>query len=131
MLVAAASPAGARRGDGLIVFGSDRGGQSDLWTIRPDGSNQVRLTDDKIEDVFPSWSPDGKKIAWTRGGLSPDGEIWVMNTDGSGKRQITFNGFDDAQARVSPDGSKIVFVHSATETETSTSSTSTGPESGG
>jgi Tol biopolymer transport system component len=27
----------------------------------------VRLTNDKVEDVFPTWSPEGKKIAWTRG----------------------------------------------------------------
>src|SRR4029453_9907494 len=107
---AGAFPAAAKPPQGLIIFTSDRGSQSDLWTMRPDGSNQVRLTNDRVEDVFPTWSPDAKKIAWTRGGaLDPDAELWIMNADGTGKRQITFNAFADGVASFSPDGTKLVF----------------------
>ena len=109
LVVAGALPAGAKPPQGLIVFTSDRGGQSDLWTMRPDGSSQVRLTNDKLEDVFPTWSPNGKKIAWTRGGLGPAGELWIMNADGSGQQQITFNSFSDAGASFSPDGTALAF----------------------
>jgi len=106
---AGALPASAKPPQGLIVFQSDRGGQPDLRTMRPDGSNQVRLTNDKIEDVFPTWSPNGKEVAWTRGGLGPEGELWIVNADGTGKRQITFNTFSDAGASFSPDGNKLAF----------------------
>ncbi len=110
LLVTAALPAGAKPPLGLIVFESDRGGQLDLWTMRPDGSNQVRLTNDKADDEFPTWSPDGKKIAWTRGGgVDPAGELWIMNADGTHKRQITFNSFADAGASFSPDGTRLAF----------------------
>ena len=34
----------------------------------------------------PTWSPDGRKIAFGAGG-----EIYVMNADGSGKRRLTRN----------------------------------------
>lgn len=96
-------------GDGLIVFESDRGGQSDIWIMEADGSNQRNLTNDKGDDLFPSWSRDGKKIAWSRGGRAPSGEIWIMNLDGSGKTQVTSNGFADYNATWSPDNSEIIF----------------------
>ena len=109
VIVLAAMPAKAQRNDGLIVFESDRGGQSDLWTMESDGSNQKRLTNDRADDVFPAWSPNGKQIAWTRGGRGPEGEIWIMNADGSGQKQVTSNSFSDFNASWSPDGSEIVF----------------------
>lgn len=109
MLITLAWPANARRNDGLIVFDSNRGGQRDLWVMEADGSSQTNLTNDKIEDLFPAWSPDGKRIAWTRGGRGPEGEIWVMNADGSDKQQVTFNGFSDSNPTWSPDGLKIAF----------------------
>jgi len=109
VLVVTAQAAEANRNDGLIVFESDRGGQSDLWVMEANGSNQKRLTNDKVDDVFPAWSPNGTQIAWTRGGRGPEGEIWVMNADGSGKQQVTFNSFSDFNASWSPDASEIVF----------------------
>jgi Tol biopolymer transport system component len=104
-----ALPAGAAPPDRLIVFQSDRGGHVDLWTTRSDGSGLARLTDDKVEDVFPEWSPNGKQIAWTRGGLGPEGEIWVMNADGTGRRQVTSNSFSDADVAWSPDSTQLTY----------------------
>jgi Tol biopolymer transport system component len=104
VLLGAAMPAVARRQAGPIVFTSDRGGQNDIWVMEPDGSNQVRLTDDKVEDITPAWSNDGKRIAWARAG-----EIWFMNADGSAKTQVTFNNFGDFRPSWSPDGSRVAF----------------------
>jgi Tol biopolymer transport system component len=102
-------PAGAAPTDGLIVFESDRGGQLDLWTMPPDGSDAAKLTNDKVEDAFPEWSPSGKRIAWTRGGFGTSGELWVMNADGTSRRQITFNAFSDIDPVWSPDSSQLAF----------------------
>ena len=55
--------------NGKIVFssfGSD-GGDHDIYTVEPDGSNLSRLTDDNTYlDIRPSWSPEGKKIVFER-----------------------------------------------------------------
>jgi len=92
-----------------IVFVSLAGGQSDLWVMQGDGSNPVNLTNDKTEDDFAEWSPDGRRIVWTRGGRGPEGELWVMNADGSGKQQLTFDVTADFNASWSPDGSQIAW----------------------
>jgi Tol biopolymer transport system component len=45
-----------------------------------------RLTDDGGD--VAAWSPDGKKIVYTRT-QQGDGGLWVMNADGSNKRRLT------------------------------------------
>ena len=92
-----------------IVFVSYAGGQSDLWVMQGDGSSPVNLTNDKTEDDFAEWSPDGRRIVWTRGGRGPEGELWVMNADGSGKQPLTFDVTADFNASWSPDGSQIAW----------------------
>jgi Tol biopolymer transport system component len=56
--------------------------------MKADGSGLRRLTDLPSEDSFPSWSPDGTRIAFRsdRGGSY---DIYVMNTDGSGVTRLT------------------------------------------
>ena len=51
-----------------ILFVSDRGGARDLYLMDPDGSNVRRVFKFKIEDwrTNPTWSPDGKQIAYGR-----------------------------------------------------------------
>ena len=43
-----------------IVFASDRGQQPEqheIWVMRPDGSDQSRLTSNSFTDTYPVWSP--------------------------------------------------------------------------
>jgi Tol biopolymer transport system component len=70
-----------------------------------------RLTTDPANGMYPSWSPDGTRIAfmsWRNG----KAELFTMNRDGSDqKRLLSMDRGDAVDPRWSPDGSTIAFVH--------------------
>ena len=39
-------------------------GKMDLWTMNPDGSNQIDLSNNPATENTPAWSPDGTKIVF-------------------------------------------------------------------
>lgn len=85
-----------------------------ILKVNTDGSGLQRLTPKKtaLEEgasYNPTWSPNGKKIAFTRwDGVQAD--IWVMRADGKKKKNLTGHVGQDDDASWSPDGSKIAFV---------------------
>ena len=78
-----------------------------------DGSGQRNLTRTRTRMTLNEgavWSPDGRKIAFTRlSGSAPAPEIYVMNADGSGQRRLTRSTTADIFPAWSPDGRKIAF----------------------
>lgn len=91
----------------MIAFHSNRDGNTEIYSVRPDGSNETRLTNHAAYDGFPSWSPDGTQILFQS---DRDGElaIFKMDADGSSVGKIP-NTEGGNYAKWSRDGSKIAF----------------------
>lgn len=87
----------------------------DIYLLNVDGSGLAKLTRDSGVNGSPTWSPDGKQIAFMS---NRDGKakIWIMDADGSNQRILpnsqntTSNGFLGGQPAWSPDGTKILFT---------------------
>jgi TolB protein len=71
--------------------------------------NIKRLTNELAADNNPSWSPDGKQLAFAshRHG---NWEIYVMNADGANVRRLTNHPSMDYWPASSPDGKQIAFT---------------------
>ncbi len=81
----------------------------DIFTINADGTNPIKLTTSLADDYSPTWSPDGKMIAFTserRG----NAHIFVVNLSTNFAKQVTFNSKSmENHPAWSPDGKSIAF----------------------
>lgn len=97
--------ASAASSTGAVVFskastveGVAKGG---LFAVKDGRLNQ--LTEDPT-DTEPNFSPDGRTIAFARGG-----DIYSVRPDGSGQRQLTSGPEVDSLPKVAPSGRYVVF----------------------
>ena len=95
-------PSGTR----LAIVGSVDG-VSEIFTATT-GGGLTRLTKDRHIDVGPSWSPDGRQIAFVSDRTGAP-QIYVMNADGGDVRRLTFDGAYNTSPSWSPDGEWIAF----------------------
>ncbi len=86
----------------------------DIFTIRPDGTDLLRVTSHRSSDGHAVWSHDGR-IMWNASlyGFRDEaalydntfqqyGQIFIMNADGSDKRMLTDSKWEDSMPMLVP-----------------------------
>jgi TolB protein len=106
------------RAPGLIAFSRCRPDScelgTDLWVMRQNATHMVRLTRDRLHNDAPSWSPDGRRLAFVSGS-STSSRIWLIDADGTHLERLTTGTALDQQPAWSPDGRHIAFVRALSE----------------
>lgn len=63
--------------------------QGDIWVMNFEQQIPIRLTIHPSYDSYPTWSPDGKMIAFSSNRFGSE-DVFVMNADGSSLKRLTF-----------------------------------------
>lgn len=81
-----------------------------LW-LRPLPSGKPRrLTDDETRfELFPTFSPDGRTIAYTTWNDDELGAVWTVRADGKNRKRLTTRPGHYVEPTFSPDGKELAF----------------------
>ncbi|MGI5865187.1 MAG: Tol-Pal system beta propeller repeat protein TolB, partial [Myxococcales bacterium] len=99
----------SRDGKKVVFSMSQDDGNSHLWIADADGENPRRLTDGFGINSSPSFSPDGKQIAYVSN-RSGNPQIYVIPASGGEPKRITFQGNYNQTPDWSPRGDLIAFT---------------------
>ena len=91
----------------VFVMPVEEGQAGALFSVRRDGGGLRRITPPIESQIYsPSWSPDGRTIAFTRWHKSQE-SIWAIGANGSRLRQVSGVG---RMPDWSPDSRRIIFT---------------------
>jgi Tol biopolymer transport system component len=94
---------------GKIVFTSTRDGNPEIYVMSADGSNVVRLTNNRAYDDQPATSPDGSLVVFVS---NRDGnhELYTVGVGGKNLRRLTDTPYSEIDPSFSPDGKWVVYT---------------------
>ncbi|MCA9673854.1 MAG: PD40 domain-containing protein [Kofleriaceae bacterium] len=104
---AAWSPDGA-----WIAFVSDREGGPRIFLVHPDGTGARHLHDGDAagEELAPTWSPDGRRVAYTVSTRDGASEVWIADVAAATATRLSAPGARDEAPAWSPDGAHLVYA---------------------
>ena len=95
-----------------IVFVSARDFNREIYLMNPDGSEQVNLTKNLADDLFPAWSPSGEQILFVsnRDGMR---DLYLMDADGGNVEKVFKQRAHREDPTWAPDGKQIAYERGA------------------
>ena len=84
-----------------------------LWRSRADGSERLKLTNPPMQALEPSWSPDGKQIAFMGIATGTPWRAYVVSADGGPLQPVLEEQHNQEGSSWSPDGKSIMisYIH--------------------
>ncbi|MGO9088225.1 MAG: winged helix-turn-helix domain-containing protein [Candidatus Sulfotelmatobacter sp.] len=76
-----------------------------LWRARVDGAQALQLTFPPLDTYHPTWSPDGKRIAF-----EGNGRLYIIPFEGGKSEPILPEDISGGQPSWSPDGKALLFT---------------------
>jgi Tol biopolymer transport system component len=88
-------------------IGGDSNADEEIFTLSTSGEDLRRITENGFWDLYPTWSPDGLRIAFLSYRAASLG-IYVINTDGSDDHPLTDSSSNEAD--IDWRGNQIAFT---------------------
>jgi Tol biopolymer transport system component len=119
LMLAAPAEATFAGKNGRIAFVQGAGTGTDIFTMKPNGSDVKQLTSFGStggQTCCVAWSPDGKQLVFAAAAsANENAQLWIMGSDGSNQHLLLDDPSDfDMEPSFSPDGSQIVFSRCGT-----------------
>jgi Tol biopolymer transport system component len=119
-IIPTTSSAAYRGANGLIAYTEstpyaeqpgDR--DADIFTVSPRGGPPTQLTNNSVDDFQPTWSPNGRRIAFARwDAAGGDWEVWTIRGDGTDQARVTRTRANETHPYFSPNGGRIIVAKS-------------------
>ena len=94
--------------EGRIVYASRQRDNQNIYIMDQDGSNQKQLTTGRLDNKWPSVSPDGRYIVFMSNRTGAN-NIWRIDIDGGNPKQLT-SGSDARWPRCAPNSHWVVYA---------------------
>lgn len=87
--------------------------KNEIFLMEADGTNEIRLTRNRIEDAYPNLTSDGERIVFSRW-IDGQYDLFIMEIATGQKWRFTRSSADEVIAAWSPDDRWLVFTRTFT-----------------
>src|SRR3977135_2616255 len=81
----------------------------DIWLVPKGGGTASRLSSPPGEEMFPRFSPDGTKLAFTAD-YDGNADVYVITATGGPQTRLTYRPMSDRVIGWHPDGKRVLFA---------------------